>query len=374
MRRLACLGLLACGFSGTAVATPKSMTVQEMVDIAVTVPGFSYWWGGSKWSPGATDKGVCTPTATGGCPNCTHSGAWGADCSGFVGKAWQIDKPMALDAEYHPYSTQNFVNDTTWWTAVSRDTTVRGDGVTYYKNGAGHIFLYEKGDPWGSMWAWECKGCAYGCTYNLRTASTDYVTRRRKLITATNTCTAQCQGTVAVAASCASVDCAKTAGTCVSDDLGVRCVSALCPAKGTVEICAPDAKMATCADGVLGSLPGTPCGSAGADAGSTDATDAGATAGADATAPDSAATAADSQGAKGDAEAGSTLTAPDVGATTHGPNGGGAAASGCTAARAAPGWDARVWAAIGCAAWAIRRRRSGPAGCASSEARRSWRT
>jgi hypothetical protein len=44
----------------------------------------------------------------------------------------------------------------------------------YNTNGAGHTFLYESGDGWGSMWAYECKGCSYGCVHNLRTATTTY--------------------------------------------------------------------------------------------------------------------------------------------------------------------------------------------------------
>ena len=40
-----------------STAAPNEMTRDEIVVIAKTVPGFSYWWGGSKWSPGASAKG-----------------------------------------------------------------------------------------------------------------------------------------------------------------------------------------------------------------------------------------------------------------------------------------------------------------------------
>ncbi len=271
MRRIL-LSLCLLGLCSSASATPKAMTVDEIIAIAVTVPGFSYWWGGSKWKPGATDMGTCTPDpgTTGGCPKCTHAGSWGADCSGFVAKAWQIDKPMGLDVEYHPYSTVNFVNDTTWWTKIDRGSVVKGDALTHNLNGAGHIFLYEKGDPWGDMWAWECKGCAYGCTYNLRSASADFVGRRRVSIATSNTCSVHCEGNKWIGADCAAVDCAASGNSCVTDVLSARCVSPLCPSQGSSTICLSSGKLATCSDGVLGDAHGATCATTAADASSGD--------------------------------------------------------------------------------------------------------
>lgn len=51
--------------------------------------GFSYFWGGGAWveqGPSSSTRGSCT----GSCPNCTHRGSYGADCSGLVAKAWQF--------------------------------------------------------------------------------------------------------------------------------------------------------------------------------------------------------------------------------------------------------------------------------------------
>lgn len=273
-RRAVCIALglgpgLAALIPGSASATPATMSVDDIVKIAVTIPGFSYFWGGSAWSPGATDKGVCTPTATDGCPSCTHTGAWGADCSGFLAKAWQIPAPIGLDVVSHPYSTQNFVNDTTWWTPISRDVVVKGDALGHYDNGAGHIFLFEKGDAWGDMWAWECKGCAYGCTYDLRSATSNYIAVRRKMLAVSSTCTAGCEGTKLVNADCSSSDCAASSANCLSDALGLRCVSPLCPTTGGVVICLADGTNGKCDDGVLSAL-GTPCAATAPDAGASD--------------------------------------------------------------------------------------------------------
>jgi hypothetical protein len=60
------------------------------------------------------------------------------------------------------------------WRTVSRSSVKKGDAFVYHSNGAGHIFLYESGDGWGSMWAYEAKGCSYGIVHNLRTASSAY--------------------------------------------------------------------------------------------------------------------------------------------------------------------------------------------------------
>lgn len=136
--------------------------------------GFSYWWGHGRWVPGglsSSTKGYCS----GSCPNCSHSGGYGADCSGYVGKIWQVPSWNSDPrTDQHPYSTVNFVGSSSLWRTVSRGSVKKGDAFVYNSNGAGHIFLYESGDGWGSMWAYEAKGCSYGIVHNLRTASSSY--------------------------------------------------------------------------------------------------------------------------------------------------------------------------------------------------------
>ena len=145
---------------------------------AKTAVGFSYYWGGGAWLPtGATssNKGSCS----GSCPSCSHSGKYGADCSGLIAKAWQFG-PKALDVNAHPYSTASFVNDSAaHWSTVSRGSMRKGDALVYNSNGHGHIALYEKGDGWGSPTVIECRGCAYGCVYNARPFTSNYKAIRR---------------------------------------------------------------------------------------------------------------------------------------------------------------------------------------------------
>ena len=41
------------------------------------------------------------------------------------------------------------------------------------------MFVYGSGDGWGSIYAYECKGCAYGYVGGYRTATSAYHGIRR---------------------------------------------------------------------------------------------------------------------------------------------------------------------------------------------------
>jgi uncharacterized protein YraI len=142
--------------------------------------GFSYWWGHGRFKP----AGPTTSTAgscSGSCPDCSHSGSWGGDCSGFVAKVWQVPSSNDdLTVDSHPYSTADFAQSTSQWTQISRSNLEKADAMNYRSGGSGHIFVYEKGDPWGSLYAYECKGCSAGCTKGYRTASSSYKAIRKK--------------------------------------------------------------------------------------------------------------------------------------------------------------------------------------------------
>ncbi len=141
--------------------------------------GYSYWWGHGRFSttaPTAATKGSCS----GSCPSCSHKGTFGGDCSGLAAKVWQVPSTnTVLSDDEHPYSTVDFNKDSSKWSTVARGNVMPADAMVYNSNGAGHIFVYAKGDGWGSMYAYECKGCADGCVYNLRTASSSYHAIRR---------------------------------------------------------------------------------------------------------------------------------------------------------------------------------------------------
>lgn len=176
MRRLVFV-ILALAAAASAGADPARMSRDEIIDLARTGVDYSYWWGHDQWRHDGTQLGSCS----GSCPNCTHSGSYGADCSGYVAKVWQVPSPIDITTYSHPYSTESFRYASHHWDQVSRADAVRGDAMVYRNsaNTGGHIVLYESGDPWGSSWVYEAKGCAYGIVHNLKSVSSSYVAIRR---------------------------------------------------------------------------------------------------------------------------------------------------------------------------------------------------
>jgi hypothetical protein len=146
----------------------------SVLSIAEASVGYTYWWG--HGSLGGSMAGTCT----GSCPSCTHTGGTGADCSGFVGKAWMLPEGMPIvNNDEHPFSTYSFVNSSVHWSKLSRSDVLAGDAMVYNTNGSGHIFLYESDDPWGQMWTYEARGCSYGIVHNIRTAGMQFGAIRR---------------------------------------------------------------------------------------------------------------------------------------------------------------------------------------------------
>lgn len=147
---------------------------EEAITRAKSAVGFGYRWGKGRWLPfGVTsqNKGVCT----GSCPNCSYRGEFGADCSGFAAKVWTVpswNDDMAKES--HPYSTWDFVKDGSQWSTISRSSLQKADALTYNDGAGGHIVIYESGDGWGSSWAYEARGCAYGIVHNLRSFGSAY--------------------------------------------------------------------------------------------------------------------------------------------------------------------------------------------------------
>lgn len=71
--------------------------------------------------------------------------------------------------------------------------------------------------------------------------------------TACTTCTATCvSSTVIRSADCSTGDCAFYGASCVDDELGARCVAAFCPPRGTAQACTLDGDtIITCNDGAI---------------------------------------------------------------------------------------------------------------------------
>jgi hypothetical protein len=191
---------LTCG-PHSAYADPQPMTRQEIIDIAESGLGNGYKWGSSLWKKDGTEKTSCSKEECSGCDcikresgTCTNwypSGGQGADCSGYVAKTWQVPGPVAVEVNSHPYSTKNFHDDFTAWTAIERSDLKRGDALVY-RNGdddGGHIVLFDSdtgqadanNKPKYNIY--EAKGCAYGVVHGVKAMDAAYVAIRRNLVT-----------------------------------------------------------------------------------------------------------------------------------------------------------------------------------------------
>ncbi len=138
--------------------------------------GYSYYWGHGSWRDDGATPGSCS----GSCPSCTHSGQYGADCSGFVAKVWQVPSASPITLDAHPFSTANFYNDQIYWTQIPRSTIQPADALVHRDATSGHIALFDSGsDPFGAIWLYEARGCATGVVHDLRTVDSSYIAIRR---------------------------------------------------------------------------------------------------------------------------------------------------------------------------------------------------
>lgn len=138
--------------------------------------GYSYYWGHGGWRADHAELGSCS----GSCPACTHEGRYGADCSGFIAKVWQVPSSSPVDLDAHPFSTDDFYNQQVYWKQVPRSSLRPADALVRRDGAAGHIALVEGGsDPFGAIWLYEARGCATGVVHDLRTLDSSYLAIRR---------------------------------------------------------------------------------------------------------------------------------------------------------------------------------------------------
>ncbi len=176
-----------------ALADPPPMSRADFICLAESGVGFSYWWGGECWcATGCSPDTSCgVGTCTGSCPDCTHTGSYGADCSGYVSRIWQVPDPYAVDAcGTERYVAASFTASGPYWDVIDRDDILPGDALA----SSSHVMLYESGDPWGYPAVFEAKGCSYGIVYNTRSVSSSYVAARRVDILACSPVDEVCDG------------------------------------------------------------------------------------------------------------------------------------------------------------------------------------
>ncbi len=153
-------------------AAPPEMTRDQIVQRGRTGVGYSYWWGGGCWqSDGGGNHGTCS----GNCPNCTHGGTYGADCSGFVFKAWKVDGDPLSTCDHGPYTAESYRNAGPWWSRVTRANAQPADVLA----SSTHVVLIDHGDPWGTPTILEARGCNYGIQRNTRSLGSEYLASQR---------------------------------------------------------------------------------------------------------------------------------------------------------------------------------------------------
>lgn len=136
---------VALSAPGTALAcTCPARYDSQCIGTAKSGVGSPYRWGHASWK--TTDR------------------AWGgADCSGFVVKAWQVPRASAITEDYHPYGTYHLFNQYHHWYAVSRAVAWKSD-ITGYPDpdgggpASGHVVMYYYGDPQGNAMVLEAPG------------------------------------------------------------------------------------------------------------------------------------------------------------------------------------------------------------------------
>lgn len=167
----------AIGWATPAGAYPPAMTRDDIICRASSAVGYSYWWGGACWCSSGCSHGSCSNgSCSGNCPNCTHYGSYGADCSGLVTKVWQVPNPISTNTCGHgPYVAATYKTNTSYWHTKSRSSIEQGDSLA----SSTHVLLYHYGDPWGTMRTYEARGCSYGIVHSLRSCSSDYVAAQR---------------------------------------------------------------------------------------------------------------------------------------------------------------------------------------------------
>jgi len=151
---VAALILLA---TAAAQAQIPDKTRAEILNYAATGIGSPYVWGGGNWDPLDRSYG-------------------GADCSGFVSKAWSLTKWTPYRVDFHGYSTFDFiVTPGPYWTEVDRGSLLYGDAIVfrYNNNQSGHTYIYLAGDGWGEHEVYEARGTDYGIVHRWRSAYSD---------------------------------------------------------------------------------------------------------------------------------------------------------------------------------------------------------
>jgi hypothetical protein len=176
----------------------------DIISRATDGHGYGYWWSHGRWRTDGARQGSCTATAGGGCPSCSYSGlddqgnsvscpmapkntgtsCYGADCSGYAGKAWDLGSNSDVTFDEHPYVAASFQSGAAHCKKITRRELLPGDTLA----SSSHVVIFDHFASGGkSVWVHEAKGCAYGIVYDSGTF-TNYQACRRENLAPSPTC------------------------------------------------------------------------------------------------------------------------------------------------------------------------------------------
>lgn len=194
-------------FATTAHAAPPKETRETIVCRGLSGVGFVYDFGGECWCADGCkpDLTTCPP---GACKDNHKTGKYGADCSGFVSKAWQVPDPYPVEKCNVPrFGAAVFAENGEHWKTVSKDSLLPGDAASKVS----HVVLIagEK-DSKGSYDIVHASSCNVGIVHKRFSLKDEYVGARRN-----NLMECECEPGASETNSCG--DCGKTTRQCNTD-------------------------------------------------------------------------------------------------------------------------------------------------------------
>lgn len=191
------------GLSSVAAAGPSDpISREEIINRADQGLGYGYWWSHARWKTDQTKQGFCTVTGTNACKDshCTYTGfddqgnqvscpmgptntgpnCYGADCSGYTFKSWNLGSKKDVSVDEHgPYVAASFKSGAAQCKKISRRELLPGDAMA----SNGHVVIFDSfGADGQSVWVREAKQCISGVVHDPGPFSNYQACRRNNLL------------------------------------------------------------------------------------------------------------------------------------------------------------------------------------------------
>lgn len=198
---------LSAIYATTVYAKPPMETRDTIVCRGLAGVGFVYDFGGECWCADGCEPAL-TACPPGKCVDNYKTGKYGADCSGFVSKAWQVPDPHPVEkCNVERYGAKHFAVSSTYWKTVAMNSLLPGDAASKIS----HVVLIAGDkDSKGNYDIVHASSCNVGIVHKRFALSSEYVGARR-----INLMECECEPGASETNSCG--DCGKTTRQCKSD-------------------------------------------------------------------------------------------------------------------------------------------------------------